>query len=818
MKSTDSIPACRDGASKPIPRPLRRRVSGRPRPRCLALALLLAVVLLLVVVDGRLLAQAAGPSARITDVKVTGLKRVPADKVMQSIRLRPGDIFSYQAVDEDIRRLDALGYFYPTSIDVRQESYQGGIRLVFELKERPIIRSLKFEGNRAFSDEKLRDAVGLKEGAFLDFARQRESTSKILDLYHSKRYQFVEVERREDTDPDQNTVAITFTVNEGPRVTLRAVRFSGNKAFSSKQLLDQMDTRTHEWVVFYKVFDETAFQLDLAHLREFYRQHGYLDAVVSGEYEYSPDKSRLTLVVRITEGTQYRVGDVTVRGEKIVTGEQLLREMKLKRGQVFGTDNYEHDLQSLQGYYTSRGYLDVRVEPKEVYPEPGRIDLVYNIAENSRYNLGTLEIRGNFKTKDKVIRREFQLFPGDVFDSREVAKSVQRLRGLGFFKTVETTIVPGEEPGERNLVVEVEEGRTGNLMFGAGVSSNNGIIGQFQLSLDNFDIADWPKSLNDLLMGNAFVGAGQKLRLLFSPGTELSQASILFADPYIFDTRFSFSSEFYLSQRDWDDYREGRLGARLSLGRKLSERLSARLTYRMEDVDISNIDTLAPDVLSVKGASDVRSLAFNLTYDHTDSPWSPTKGYCLSGTGEVAADFLGSDWNYVKGIVDASWYHTLFETRSGGKHIISLKGTVGAVQAFGDDSQVPFFDRFFAGGRGSVRGFAYRGLGPVQAGTKVGGEFSAVASAEYLFPIYQTVVDRQPVDMIRGVVFCDAGEVGSDLNDIGGAKVRVSVGVGVRLTIPGFGGIPIAFDLGFPVVKESTDDTQMFSFSIGTIF
>jgi outer membrane protein insertion porin family len=811
----DTIPACRDGASGSGPRSLRRLLLGRPGARCFALAVSLSVVLLFGLMDGRLLAQAAG---RITDVKITGLKRVPADKVMPAIRLRAGDLFSYQAVDEDIRRLDALGYFYPTAIDVRQESYQGGIRLLFELKERPVIRSLKFEGNRAFSDQKLRDTVGLREGAFLDFARQRESTSRILDLYHSKRYQFVEVERREDMDTDQNTVAITYSVKEGPRVTLRAVRFAGNKAFSSKQLRDQTETRTHEWVVFYKVFDETAFQLDLLHLREFYRQHGYLDAVVSGEYEYSADKSRLTLVVRITEGTQYRVGDVTVRGQTIVAAPQLLRQMKLKKGQVFGTDDYERDLQSVQGYYTSRGYLDVRIEPREVFPEPGRIDLVYNITENSRYNLGTLEIRGNFKTKDKVIRREFQVFPGDVFDSREVARSVQRLRALGFFKTVETTVVPGEEPGERNLVVEVEEGRTGNLMFGAGVSSNNGIIGQFQLSFENFDIADWPKSLSDLLMGNAFVGAGQRLLLQFSPGTELSQARVLFADPYIFDTRFSFTSDFYLSQRDFDDYREGRLGARLSLGRKLSDRLSARVTYRMEEVDISEVDTLAPDVLAAEGASDLRSLAFNVTYDHTDSIWTPSKGYRLSGTGEVAGDFLGSDWNYVKGIVDASWYHTLFETRSGRKHIVSLKGTVGAVQAFDDDSQVPFFDRFFAGGRGSVRGFAYRGLGPEQDGTKVGGEFSAVASAEYLFPIYQTIVDRQPVEMIRGVVFCDAGEVASDLNDIGGAKVRVSVGVGLRLTIPGFGGIPIAFDLGFPVVKESTDDTQVFSFSIGTIF
>jgi len=815
MRKVDSIAI---GGSELRSHPVRLHAIGGPWARFIAFGVPVLVAVLLAWTGRTLCAQATPASARITDIKITGLKRVPADKVMQAIRLRPGDVFTPQAVDEDIRRLDSLGYFYPTAIDVRQEPYQSGVRLIFDLQERPVIRSLRFEGNRAFSDKKLRDTVGLREGDFLDFARQRESTSKVLELYRSKRYQFVEVERREETNPDQNTVAITYGIKEGPRVTLRAIRFAGNRAFSSKQLFSQMETRTHEWVLFLKVFDEQVFRLDLLRLRDFYRSHGYLDAVVSGDYEYSADKTRLTLIVRISEGGQYRVGDVTLRGQKIATGEQLLRQLKMRRGQTFGVDSYQSDLEALQGYYTSRGYLDVRVEPKEVFPEAGRIDLVYNITENARYNLGMLDIRGNFKTKDKVIRREFGIFPGDVFNSREVAKGVQRLRALGFFTKVETTVVPGEEPDERNLVVEVEEGRTGNLTFGVGLSSNNGLIGQFRVGFENFDIADWPKSLDDLLMGNAFVGAGQKLLLEFRPGTELTQARIFFADPYIFDTRYAFSTDLYLSERDYDDYHEGRLGARLGLGRRLTDRLTARVTYRLEQVDISELDTTAADVLAAEGTNAIRSLAFNLTYDRTDDVWMPSRGYRLSGTAEVAGDFLGSDWNFVKGVIDAGYYHTLFETRSGRKHILALKGSVGAVDAFGDDSSVPFFERFFAGGRNSVRGFSYRGLGPEQDGTPVGGEFSFVGSAEYIFPVYQTMVERKPFEMIRGVLFCDVGQVAYDLSDITDTKLRVSVGVGVRLTIPAFGGIPIAFDLGFPVVKEKTDDTQVFSFNIGTIF
>jgi len=775
--------------------------------------LLLAMAL---VVQPAAFVWAQGGVERITDIQVRGLQRVPATKVLGTIRLRRGDIFTYKAVDEDVRRLDRMGVFDPTAIRVRRETFQDGVRLIFELKERPRITQLTFVGNRAVSAGDLKKCVGLSEGDTLDVARQRESTAKIEELYRDKRYRFVKVERTQKIDAAANTAEVTFTVNEGPRVKLKAIRFEGNKALSHDKLMQQIESRTQRWIVLDEVFDASVFRMDVVRLRHYYKRHGYLDASVAGEYAYSDDKTELTLVFRIIEGTRYTVGDVTLRGQKLATAPALSKDFKLKRNHPFNVDDYQHDLAKLREYYTQRGFIDVEVTSKEVFPESGRIDLVYQITERGESRLGLLEVRGNFRTKDKVIRREFDIYPGDVFDAAAVRKGVRRLYGLRYFTNVATSIVDGEEPGEKNLIVEVEEGRSGNIMFGLGVSSNNGLIGMFQIEFLNFDIADWPESFGDLLAGNAFVGAGQRLFLQLRPGTEFNQARLFFADPYIFDTQYQFSSDLFLWARERDDYDEEHIGVKLGLGRRLTDRLRAKLTFRAEEVEIDDVDTLAPAVLAAAGESDIRSLILSAVYDRTDSPINPSSGYRLNGEVEVAGDWLGGDWEFWRVIVGGSWYRTLGVTRDGRKHVLALGGRVGVVDEYGDSGQVPTFERFYAGGHNSVRGFDYRGLGPTQLGTEVGGEFSVVGTAEYQFPLYQSTVQGRPQELLRGVVFCDVGQVALTTSDITDTTLRVSVGVGLRVMLPAMGGVPIALDFGFPVNKDDDDDTEVFSFSVRT--
>jgi outer membrane protein assembly factor BamA len=235
-------------------------------------------------------------------------------------------------------------------------------------------------------------------------------------------------------------------------------------------------------------------------------------------------------------------------------------------------------------------------------------------------------------------------------------------------------------------------------------------------------------------------------------------------------------------------------------------------------VKINHIDTLAPDVLAVRGSSNVASVAIAAAYDGSDSAFFPTKGYRVRGELEVAADCLGSDYEFIKGLVSGKIYRTVAETRDGRKHLLTFGGRVGVINAIGSDDMVPLFERFYAGGQNTVRGFSYRGLGPEQMGTEVGGEFMLVGNVEYSFPVYQTVVGGRQFEMIRGVVFCDVGQIAYETSDIGDTTWRVSVGAGVRLRIPALGGVPIALDFGFPINKDDDDDTQVFSFSMSTDF
>ncbi len=771
----------------------------------------IAVAAGLVLWAGSGFAQETAAPERIVDVQIRGLVRVRRDTVLQAIRLRANDLYTARAVDEDIRRLDALGCFVPTGINVRREPAEGGVVLIFDLKERPVITALRFTGNRAIPESKLREAVGLKEGAFLDVAGGRESARRIQDLYREQRFQFVEVEREDKLDEARNAVEVVFVVKEGPQVALKGIRFDGNRAFDAKRLLDQMETKA-AGLTGREPFNDVRFKEDLVRLRQYYRRQGYLDAVVTGDYEYSPDKTELTVVVRITEGEVYRVGSVSVSGVEIVPPEELTKDFRLRPGAVFSGDDSEHDLQVIVRFYSARGYVDVHVEPKETFPEPGVVDLVFVVTESRPMKIGLIDIRGNTKTKDKVIRREFDIYPGDLFDAAKIEKGIERLRAIGYFTRVDTTLTRGDLPEERSLVVEVEEGRSGRIMFGAAVSSDTGVTGLFQLSLENFDITDWPSSFGDLANGNAFVGGGQRLLVQLAPGSELNQARIYFFDPHIFDSRYWFSSDLYIWERERESYTEGRTGVRLAVGRKLTERLSGRLTFRLENIDISELDDDAPpDVLAVAGKSSIASVILGLDYDRTDDRLAPAGGYRLEGSLEVA----GGDASFVKAQAGGTLYRTIRTTADGRKHVLALTGQVGAISS-GDP--VPVFERFYAGGRGSLRGFAYRGASPRQIDTPVGGEFLALGSVEYFFPVYQSTYRGKPYEMVRGVVFVDFGKVAYSLDDIGADKFRAAAGVGVRLSIPALGRVPIALDLGFPISKDDGDETQLFSFSLGAEF
>jgi outer membrane protein insertion porin family len=385
-----------------------------------------------------------------------------------------------------------------------------------------------------------------------------------------------------------------------------------------------------------------------------------------------------------------------------------------------------------------------------------------------------------------------------------VDRARRRLEGTGFFRpgSVQITTIPTQNPDVVNVLVRVEEADTTNLILGAGISSNSGLLGNISLVQRNFDLADWPKSAQDFWRGEAFRGAGQLFQIVLEPGTELQRYRIDFRDPHVADSDFSLSTSLFFFDRTRDSYDERRIGGNIGFGRELAEDLTAYMNLRLENINIRNIDADAPrDVFDVQGSSGLTSVEVGLVKDTTDSILFPSEGYRLSGSIEQAGA-LGGNYTFTRAVADGRKYWTVTRDVLDRRSVLALHGRVGNI--FGD---APIFERFFAGGQGSLRGFRYRGVGPHKNDTAVGGDWIALASAEYSFPIFEK--------SLSGVLFIDTGTVEKRMSF---GSWRASAGFGVRFTVPFFGPVPFALDFGFPIAKQKGDDTEIFSFSIGTSF
>jgi outer membrane protein insertion porin family len=455
--------------------------------------------------------------------------------------------------------------------------------------------------------------------------------------------------------------------------------------------------------------------------------------------------------------------------------------------------------------YGEVGYVDASIRPTvDFTDEPGTVDVTLKIEEGAVVHIGDIRIEGNRFTQDRVIRRELRFFPEEAVNTKLVEKAKRRLEGTGLFKPggIQITTIPTANPEVEDILVRVEETETANFILGAGVSSNSGVVGNISLVQRNFDISDWPKSQQEFWRGESFRGAGQLMQVVLEPGTQLQRYRVDFREPHLGGSDYSFSTSAFLFDRSRDSYDERRIGLNFGFGKELSENLQAFMNLRLENINISSIDADAPkDVKDVKGSSGLTSVEVGLVKDTTDSFLFPTEGYRLMGSVEQAGA-LGGSYTFTRVVFDGRKYWTITRDVLDRRSVLAVRGRVA--NAFGDP---PIFERFFAGGQGSIRGFKYRGVGPHENDTAVGGDFMALASAEYSFPIFEKT--------LTGVLFLDTGTVEKTISF---SSWRSSVGFGVRFTVPFFGPVPFALDFGIPISKKSGDETEIFSFSIGTSF
>lgn len=780
---------------------------------------------------GPLAAQdAAEPDApTITDIRIEGDS---ARRVQSFMKLRVGDPYTVEAGNEDIRRIFDSGRYLDVTLTT--EPFRDGVRVNVEVVRKDVVAAVKFVGHRELDEEELRSLAGIEEGGPVDALAVEMARRKIEGKYKLEGYTFVKVvTEREVTD---DGVELVFTIREGPRVTVTDIEFTGNDRFPDRDLASRIATETYFPIIKPGIYNEETVARDRIRLIGWYRSVGFLNAEVTPELRFSPSKKNLTVIFHIEEGERFFVREIAVRGNTVFTDEEILEVMTLEVDEPFDQEGLKIDVESIRTLYGSKGYLDTIVEgPEQSYVGENGLRLTYTIEEGSQYRVGMIDIvtlqattsdqvkprhttLGDVysnKTKDKVIRRELLLYPGEVFDIVKLDVSRMRLQNLGYFSEVDVDIVPTVEEGVRDVRVTVKERDTGEIRFGAGFGSNAGLIGEMSMRQNNFDIARVPTSMRDLLEGTAFSGAGQSLTLSLRPGTEVSSASISFYEPHLFDSDFSYDINLFALDHDRFDYDETRYGLGTGIGYAWTQFFSSRIGIRVEEIELHGISAAShPDILRYEGDTSLRSVVFSSKYDRRNRPTNTTSGYFLGHSVELATDALGSDDEFWKTQFTGSYFIPVYAPRfyPERKHVLSFTGRVGFGDGFGGTGDIPIFERFFAGGTGSIRGFRYRTVGPrwLVDDTPLGGQTLLTGTVEYTFPIVMVE------ESLRGVVFYDVGTVTADTADFDLATLRQSVGVGLRLKLGEQ--LPLAFDFGFPISTEPGDDEQIFSFTIGKFF
>lgn len=722
-----------------------------------------------------------GVSKVVKAVEVEGNKVISTATIMVKIKTRPGEPYYSQTARDDIKRLFETGYFSDISLNL--EDFEGGIKVVFKVEERPVISEIDLQGIKMISRSALSRKMKSAVGQYLNFALLKEDIAAIKAEYERKGLPDAEVNYETVVDAKENKVKLVISVLESKRVKIKNIYVEGNLCFSDAKILSLIKTKK---AGFFSsgFFKEEQFNEDMERIKTFYLQNGYLDITVDYRMDYNVEGD-IYIRVFIDEGRVYTVGSITFQGNKKFSADELFSSLKICLvGGVFTYDALKEDVANIQGFYFSKGYIFVQVrELTSLDISSCKVDIVYSIIENELAYVDRIEIQGNLKTQDKVIRRELRIKPCDVFDGDKLKRSKERLYNLGFFEEVNYDTTPGSEPDKRNLIVGVKEAKTGSFSFGGGYSSIDQFVGFVEIEQKNFDWRNW----------KTFTGAGQDLKLRGEFGSVRQNFELSFTEPWLFDHPISFGFDGYKRSHDKDidlgyGYKETRIGGDLRLGKEFNEFLKGGMTYRIEQVDISNVDdAAASDLKSEAGKNIISSAELSATWDTTDNIFNPMRGLVLSSSYELAGTFLGGDKNYNKVFGLASQYFSL-PARS----VLQLQARAGIVKAFGDSDKVPIYERFYAGGANTIRGYEERSVGPVDLPTSdpIGGEALLVMNMEYTIPI---------IDFIKGAVFMDTGNVWSKVSEFGTGGLKTGVGFGVRVKTP-VG--PLKLDYGIPLNKQ----------------
>lgn len=729
----------------------------------------------------------------VREVVVEGAQRTETSTIQSYMLIQPGDPFDDARIDRSLKSLFATGLFADVSIT------RNGDQLIVKVVENPIINRVAFEGNQRIDDKTLEAEVALRPRTIYTRAKVQSDVTRILTLYRRSGRFAATVEPKVIELP-QNRVDVVFEIQEGDVTSVETIKFVGNKAFDDSDLRTVIRTKESAWWRFFSTddtYDPDRLSLDRELLRRYYLRNGYVDfRVISSVAELSPDRKGFYLVFTIEEGERYKVGKVNVHTTlKGLDPETLSDSLKLEAGDWYDADKVEKTIDALSDDVGTLGYAFVDVRPKlDRNREAHTIDLTFDINEGPRVFVERIDISGNTRTQDRVIRREFRLVEGDAFDASKLRRSRQRIQDLDFFEKVNVEQVPGSAPDRAVIKVGVEEKSTGSLSIGAGFSTGSGILGDVSVRERNF------------------LGRGQDVVLSALLGQRRKQAELSFTEPYFLDREVSAGFDGYYIETDRQSessFDVRTYGGDLRIGYPWTEAFTESWKYTLKNSEVFNVPNDASIfVQQSEGSETYSEISHIAAYDKRDSKIDPTSGYLARLVTDIAG--LGGTVAYVRNRLEGDYYYPVTDDL-----VLSVSANGGTIYGLGED--VKLLDRFFIGGN-EVRGFKIDGLGPRDRDTNdaLGGEYFYSGTVQLSFPL------GFPEEFkIRGRAFNDIGSSWklkeNDPQNLieDSSSPRLSAGFGVTWVSP-FG--PLGVDIAYPYIKEDFDRTEYFRLNFGTRF
>jgi outer membrane protein insertion porin family len=726
----------------------------------------------------------------ISKIEIVGNERIDRGVVTNAIKAREGDVYSAERIGEDLKNIYRTGFFSDVMVDAK-DTPQGKV-VTFVVVERPPLSAIYIAGNKKVKTEDIRDKLKIRSGSVLNVEKVKESIDEIKRLYASKAYYATKVGYEIDTEEGGYRVGLRFIIEEAERAYVRKISFTGNKNLKTSQLKGVMRIREKgifSWFTGSGILDEENLDEDRKQIEALYHDNGYVRIKVGiPAVQLSPDGKTISIAMTIEEGNLYKVGEIEFRGDIAFDESEVRKNLKSKTGNTFRASLFQQDIVMLTDLYQDKGYAFVDIAPlSAIDDEKQTVNTAFDVAKGSEIFFNRINIRGNIKTRDKVVRRELRFAEGERYSATKVKESKRRLKNTAYFKEIDLKTIKTDEPDRVNLDVLVEERPTGTLSVGIGYSSYENAIVSGSISQENI------------------FGTGRKIYLDAALSSISHNYNLTLLDPYIFDKNLSTSLNIFNLRRIFDTYDYQGSGGSLSLMRPLADYLKAGLRYRFEEISVYNLEeNVGPFLRQQEGTKTTSSVTLSAVYNSIDDIINPSTGVLAEASLELAGGpFLGNN-QFVKSIASYGQY---FPYKWGSTFF--FRGTAGTVRPYGGRG-VPIYERFFIGGISTVRGFKYGEAGPRDVATDdvIGGLNELVLNAEWIFPIFKPAG-------VKGVIFVDLGHGFDNTSGFLGNGIRTAAGFGIRWFSP-MG--PIRLELGFNLNPKSGERSNVFDFAIGRSF